>query len=108
MMRRVGPIDLRWDGPAGPTGTTTPQRPACSSMGSAFASGPRVALVVGIEQPTPRDMRIALRRGKAGVAEHLLDRTDVRPALQQVGGEGVPKDVWTDRSARERMPDRSL
>src|SRR5439155_20206590 len=99
--------ELRWEQPPGPIQTATPQSPACSSMGSSFASAPRVALAVGIEQPTPRDMRIALRRGKAGVAEHLLDRTDVRPALQRVGGEGEPKDVGTDRSARERMPDRS-
>ena len=33
------------------------------------------------------DVGVALRRGQAGVAEHLLDRAQVRALVEQMGGE---------------------
>src|SRR5690349_2859597 len=40
-----------------------------------------------------RDVGIDLRRIRTGVAEELLDDTEVRAAVQEVGGEGMTKEV---------------
>ena len=45
-------------------------------------SGPGVRLLVGAPQPVDADVGVALRRGDRGVAEQLLDRPQVRPALE--------------------------
>ena len=42
-------------------------------------------------------VRVDLRRCDAGVPEHLLNLTQVRPAGQQMRGEAVSQSVWTDR-----------
>ena len=46
-------------------------------------------LSVDLKNVARVDMRVALRRGEAGVAQKLLDGTEIGPALQQVGGEAV-------------------
>src|SRR5665647_3065225 len=38
-------------------------------------------------------MRVDLRRGQAGVAEHLLDRPEIGAALEQMSGRAVPQTV---------------
>ena len=40
-------------------------------------------------QPVAGDMGVDLGRGDVGVAQHLLDGAQIRPAIQQMGGEGV-------------------
>jgi hypothetical protein len=41
-------------------------------------------------------VRIPLGRREIGVSEHFLNRPQVGPALQQVGGEGVAEEVGVD------------
>src|SRR2546430_14449474 len=41
-------------------------------------------------------VRVQLRRGKVGVAEHLLHRAQIRPALEQVRRERVPEEMRVD------------
>ena len=48
--------------------------------------------------------RINLRRGKPGVAEHLLDQPHVGPAAQHVRGEGVADDVAGQGRGRIHRP----
>src|SRR5688572_6926755 len=48
-------------------------------------------LLVGLDQPVGVDGGIDLGRGKAGVAEELLDRPEVAAARQEVGRERVPE-----------------
>ena len=56
--------------------------------------------------PLGRQVRVDLRRGDVGVAEHLLQRAQVAAAGQQVRGEGVAQRVrahpvlQADRRAR--------
>src|SRR5439155_2005481 len=69
------------------------------------ASGPRVASSVGFEQPGPRHVSVALGRGQAGMAEELLDGTDVGPGLQQVGGERVAEGVGAHAPAGQGEAD---
>jgi hypothetical protein len=42
-------------------------------------------------QPRVIDVRVDLRRGDAGVAEHFLDLPQVGPAGQKVRGEAMPE-----------------
>ncbi len=44
-------------------------------------------------QPLTGDMGIYLRGRQVRVAEHDLNAAQVRPILQQVGGEGMPEGV---------------
>jgi hypothetical protein len=41
------------------------------------------------------DMRITLRARKTNMAQKLLDRAEIRPPSQKVGGKAVAKGVWT-------------
>lgn len=45
-------------------------------------SGPGVRLLVGAPEPVDAHVGVALRRGDRGVPEQLLDRPEVRPALE--------------------------
>ena len=56
----------------------------------------RVRLPIHIQQLCSVDVRVALRRAEARVAEQLLDDAQVGAALQQVRREGVPQRVRTD------------
>src|SRR3989449_6043713 len=66
-------------------------------MESLLVMRPRVRLVVGLHQPVERDVGVALGRGQRGVAEQLLDRAQVRAAVQEVGREGMAERVRRDR-----------
>ena len=48
-------------------------------------------LPVGALQPLGRDVRVDLRAGQAGVAEHLLNRPKIGTALEQMSGRTVPQ-----------------
>ena len=56
--------------------------------------------------PLLQDVRVDLRRGEVGVAEHHLDGAQVRAAFEQMRGEGVPQHVRTERrrDARAQLP----
>src|SRR5439155_9588735 len=57
----------------------------------------RVRLVVGLHQPVERHVRVALGRGQRRVAEQLLDRAQVRAAIQEMGREGMAERVGRRR-----------
>lgn len=62
------------------------------------------------------DTRVHLRRRQRGVSEELLNRPQIHPGLEEVGGESVPKGVRVEpveiRSAidggGEDAPDRAI
>ena len=55
---------------------------------------------VHLLQHADRDVRVNLRGGQAGVAEHLLDEADVRAAFQHQRRHGV-----TEQMTRSRLAD---
>ena len=55
-----------------------------------WPSGPGVRLAVGLPQPVGGHVRVDLGGGQRGMAEQLLHGPQVRSALEQVGGRGVP------------------
>jgi hypothetical protein len=59
-------------------------------------SGSRMRPGVGLAQPFDRDMRVDLGAGEAGMAEKLLDRTQIGTAVEQVRGRGVPQPVRSE------------
>ncbi len=59
-------------------------------------SGPGVELVVNLTEPVAADVGIDLGRRDLAVPEHELDGPEVRAALEEVGGEGMPQDVRAD------------
>ena len=67
----------------------------------------RVRFPVHLEQLRGVDVRVALRRAEARVAEQLLDRAQVRAALQQMRRERVPQRVRADADPRARTARRS-
>ena len=50
------------------------------------------------------NVRVDLRGGDVLVAEQRLHRAQIGAAFEQVGGKGVPDDVWGDL-ARDARPD---
>lgn len=56
----------------------------------------RVKLPEGFPKKIPVEMGIDLRGGNALMAQHLLDRTQVRSTFHQVGGKTVPKRMGVD------------
>ena len=59
-----------------------------------------MAFAVDLEQLRRVDVRVALRRAEARVAEQLLNRAQVRAALQQVRRERVAQRVRADAQPR--------
>lgn len=53
-------------------------------------------LFVHLVEPLVGDVGVNLRGGDGGVAEHLLDRTDVGTINEQLSGEGVAKNMRGD------------
>ena len=51
-------------------------------------------------QPRGVHMRVDLRRGDAGVAEHLLHLAKIGPAAEHMRGETVPQRVRADFRVR--------
>ena len=62
-------------------------------------SGPRMELVVHLAQPLARDVGVDLGGRDVGVAQHGLQRPQVRAPLEQMGGEGVAEHVRRQRRA---------
>ena len=54
-------------------------------------------------QSLPVDVGVALGRGQGRVAQQFLDRAQVGPALDQMGGKAVPELMWTDRDRQARF-----
>ena len=71
-------------------------RNAVNQQKSTTRSGARVRFSVDIKNMTGVDMSVALGRREAGVAQKLLNRTEIRATLQEVGGEAVPQGVRAD------------
>src|SRR6185437_14824653 len=63
---------------------------------------PRMRFVVDAAQMTRVDVAVDLRRGERAVAEQLLDRAEIRSAVEQVGGECVPQPVRVRDDAAQR------
>ena len=63
---------------------------------NARSSAARVKLPVDLLETRLVDVRVDLRGGEAGVAEHFLDRAQVRAMAEQVRGEGMPQQVRPD------------
>ena len=59
-------------------------------------------------EPLLVHMRVDLRRGDIGVAEHLLDHPEIGAVVQQVRGEGVPQQVRVDFGRIESGQRRAL
>src|SRR5664279_5391163 len=59
-------------------------------------SSSRMGLSEGRTEPFAAHMRVHLGRRERGMPEQLLDGAQVRTALEQVGGHGVPQPVWPD------------
>src|SRR5215207_8215283 len=59
-------------------------------------------------EPRRLNLGVDLRRGEAGVTEQLLDRAEIRAALEQVGRERVPQRMRGDPSRDRRLPDPAL
>jgi len=55
--------------------------------------------------PLPRraHVRVDLRGGQRLVAEQLLDHAQVRPAVQQLGGEGVAEEMRVEPAPTRRL-----
>src|SRR3954451_12259156 len=62
----------------------------------------RMAGGVDLAEAVDGDQRVDLRGRYRGVAEQLLDHPDVGPAVEQVGGEGVPQGVRGHLRAQPR------
>ncbi len=55
-----------------------------------------MSFIVDIQQMARIDMSVLLGRREAGVAQKLLDRSQVCSPLQEMGGEAVAERVRTD------------
>src|SRR6516164_4451420 len=58
---------------------------------SAIMLGLRMRLVIDVDQLLDGDLGVLLRGGEAGVAEHLLDSSQVSAFGQQVRGKSMPQ-----------------
>src|SRR5947207_9393257 len=68
-------------------------------------SGPRMALLVDLEETRAGDVRVPLGGGHAGMAQELLYGSDVGASFQQVGRERVPESVGRDPASRQQTSD---
>ena len=64
----------------------------------------RVRLEVDLPSAPVGDVRVALGRPEVGVPEHLLHRTKVGSAFEEMGREGVTEQVWVHASRLEAGP----
>ena len=58
----------------------------------------RTGMKAVVDRPQPRleHVRVDLRRRQVGVAEHHLDRPEIRAAVEQMRREGMPQHVRAD------------
>jgi hypothetical protein len=54
----------------------------------------RVSCEVRLSAPAIGHVRVQLRRGEVGVAEHLLDAPEIRSPLEQMRRERVAEEMW--------------
>ena len=60
---------------------------------------PGMKFFIGLQQVAEVQRGVFFGRGQAGMAQQLLDDAQVRPPLQQVGGEGMAQQVGMDMRA---------
>src|SRR5271157_4521483 len=90
----VAPM-VTWPSPA--MATAVPLRTAITVVPRNFGAAGPVLRGMGVGPPVDllqflqADMGVDLRGGKARMAQHLLHGTDVRPAIQEVRGKGMPE-----------------
>jgi hypothetical protein len=53
-----------------------------------------VRLIINLQDVLHGELRVSLRRGKAFVTEHLLDRAQVGTFFEQMRTKGVAQGVW--------------
>src|SRR6185436_5882489 len=63
---------------------------------SPFPTRTWMSSIVSLRQVLEVQVRVNLRRGNAGMPQHLLHRAQVAARLQHVRGERVPQDVGMD------------
>jgi hypothetical protein len=63
----------------------------------------RVRSVVGLEDVTDTDVGVPLRRGKAGVAQKLLNGAKIGPALEQMCREAMAERVGANVARQRRL-----
>jgi hypothetical protein len=80
--------------------TVTVRSAARSALCRSASLRLRVRLSIRLDELRGVDVRIALRRGEASVAEQFLNGPQVRSPLEEVGGKGMPKRVRTDPEPR--------
>src|SRR5262245_28475589 len=71
-------------------------------------SRPRMEPIVHRAQARFEDVRVDLRRGQIGMAEHHLNRAQVGAALEQMRRERVPHDVWAQRAPQAGLASVAL
>ena len=71
-------------------------------------AGSRVGGVIGAHELGRADVRVALGGGQPAVAQELLDHAEVRAAIEEMGGEGVPQGVRAHPALDPRGPGRAL
>src|SRR6185369_2142634 len=67
-------------------------------------SGPRVTLLVCLEQPPSGHVRVALRGRNSRVSQQFLHSSDVGPSFEEMRGERMPKGMRSDPPPREQTP----
>src|SRR6266508_6706499 len=84
--------------PAFVAGPTCPR--TAPGLAGAPASGSRMRLLVDAAQSLVRNVSVGLGGGEGNVPQKLLDRPQVRAALQQVGGKAVAQGVRAGSGGR--------
>src|SRR3954465_9231425 len=64
----------------------------------------RMCPLIGLFEPRGLYPSVDLRRGDTCMSEHLLDRAQVRTAVQEMGRERVTQRVWMDPALQRCMP----
>jgi hypothetical protein len=67
--------------------------------------GAWMASLVGLQEMSGVDVRIALGGGEAGVAQKLLDRPEIRASLEEVCGEAMAQRMRAHASLEGDSPD---
>src|SRR5690606_22292558 len=69
---------------------------SCPAAKRSVESGTGVRETVARQKPLRGDVRVDLRRAQAGMAQDLLNRTQVGSAVEQMRRGGMPKGVRSD------------
>src|SRR3990172_8204024 len=79
-----------------------PLRPLCLCVRSRSLLRSRVVLVVDPFEPLPAHVGVDLSRSDVRVSQHELEASQIRSALEKMGGEGVAHHVGGERSLDSR------